>query len=331
MKAKILVLFCGGTMVMMRNAEGSLSSPSAEKALELIRSLEPQVFERVDVTVEFIFNGDSSNILPPIWDEIGQAIYKAYDSYDGFVIIHGTDTMAFTSSALSLSLKNLGKPVVLTGAQIPGSYINSDARLNWVNAVLLATENVAGVMILFGKSIFDGAKVCKVSHSRLDAFSSINAPLLGEVQTQIILSASARKRHEHKMDWEGGFDSKVSLILLFPGICLDFLVPSLGKELKGIILAAYGTGNISSCHLPFLQKAQDKKVPIIIRTQCLEGTTCMNIYETGRQALEYGVIEAYEMSLESSLVKLMWALDKKVPYERMRETLHQNSPKEVFL
>lgn len=329
MKARVLVLFCGGTAVMVKNEQGSLEPPSRKKALSSVLSIEPRLFDEVDLQVHFISNEDSSNMTSSIWDEMTQTIYNFYEEFDGFVILHGTDTMAFTSSALSLSLQGIGKPVVCTGSQIPGERIDSDVRLNFVNAVHLATQDISGVMILFGHSIFHGARVTKTSHTKLEAFSSVNAPLLGTIGRQMQLCPLASKRHQNSIELQLGFDANIGMTSLFPGCSPDFLFLLLSHGVKALILTAYGMGNVSTSYLPFLKKAQESKIPVIIRTHCLEGTTCMHTYETGRQALSFGVIEAYDMSFESTVVKLMWALGKKVPYHEMRAFLYTDKVGEI--
>lgn len=321
-KAKIRVLVCGGTIVMVKNKEGLLTPPDQEKSMSSILSLEPKIAAFADVSVRFIANIDSSNMTPDIWDDLAKAIYEEYEDYDGFVITHGTDTMAYTSSALSFALSGLGKPVVLTGAQIPGHIEGSDAKHNFFWAVKLATMNLAGVVICFGNRVHLGSRATKVSHSNLEAFVSVNAEILGEIDTEIRISAACKKRHSGPLVLKEGFDPRVTVISLVPGSSLEPLETLLSKEIRGIVLIAFGTGNLPKMHLPFLEKAQKAQIPVVIRTYCLEGTTKMHLYETGKQALFYDVIEAYDMSLESTVTKFMWRLGQDVEYHKMRSAMH---------
>jgi L-asparaginase len=329
MKAKIRVLACGGTIVMEKNPEGLLVPPDNDRALASLLALEPRLQEEYDLNFRFLTNIDSSNMTPAIWDQMAQAIYEEYDQYDGFVVTHGTDTMAYTTSALSFALQGIGKPVVFTGAQIPGHFLESDARRNFINAVKIAAMDCSGVMILFGNALYLGCRVTKVSHFRLNAFESVNVPVLGKIGSDIQFSPYLQKRHHEKVHLAKGFDPHVSVISLVPGMSLDLMIPLLNHPLRGIVLLAYGTGNLSESHLSFLSKAQEVDIPVVIRSQCLEGSTKMSLYETGKKALLFDVIEAYDMSLESTLTKFMWALDKAIPYERMREAMHENRAGEI--
>jgi L-asparaginase len=328
-KNKILVLFCGGTIVMQKRANGSFSPPSKEDAIELLISLEPRIFQEIDIQVQYLFNVDSSNLLPDNWNEIAETIYKSYESYDGFVVIQGTDTMAFTSSALSFALQDLGKPVVFTGAQISGRYLESDARSNFVNAIYLATKNISGVLLLFDKHIFQGNRVSKVSHTHLKGFSSIKAPLFGVIETKMRISKKAPTRHSRYPKLSLGFDSKIQVEHLFPGVSLDCFIPTLGKDLQAVILVAFGTGNISKTLFPFLKEAKKKQVPVVVRSQCTEGITDLGAYELGSEALSCGVIQSYDMSFESTITKLMWVLDKKIPYDNFAEVFYKDLAGEI--
>ena len=161
-KHNILILFCGGTIIMQESQNGSLVTLDKEKALETLFNLEPKIKDLANFDISFISNIDSTNIEPKYWDKMASIIFENYNNYDGFIIIQGTDTMAYTSSALSFALKNLGKPVVLTGSQIPGNKIETDARRNLVNAVRVALMNIAEVLIVFGDKIILGSNASKV-------------------------------------------------------------------------------------------------------------------------------------------------------------------------
>lgn len=323
MQKKILVLLCGGTLIMVENKEGVLAPPSQEDALQSFLKLEPKLKTWADIDVAFISNIDSSDMTPDLWDQIAQTISDRYSHYDGFVITHGTDTLAFTASALSFSLGNIGKPVIITGAQIPGDHLDSDAKRNVINAVRFALMDISGVYVVFDNHLILGARSTKLSHYKLEAFVSVNSSPVAEIGAHIEFLSSVPKRHKISPQLKLGFDPNITVISLVPGMPITLLNTLLESGVHGIVLIAYGTGNVSHGYLPFLKVARDKRIPIVITTQCIEGGTRMNTYETGKEALKLNAIEVYDMSRESTVTKLMWAL-KRAKYEEIRALMQQN-------
>lgn len=331
MKPKLLILFCGGTMIMSTNEKGSLVPMEKNKALEAVFNLEPRLKEIADIDIAFIANIDSTNMTPDLWDKIAETIYENYNKYDGFVITHGTDTMAYTASALSFALQDLGKPVVITGAQIPGYRLETDARRNLIHAIQLATKDIAGVFLVFAQQVILGARASKVSHLKIDAFASVNVPKIGEMGVYLDLDPKIKKRKEGLPNLKTGFDTKIITVSIAPGMHGHMLENILNSDVTGIVLIAYGSGNIPEWYMAFLEKARDRDLPIVIHTQCLEGSTKMGLYESGRKALSYSVIEAYDMSLESTITKLMWALKHKTSYEDVKKIMHTNFVGEIHI
>lgn len=311
-RRKILVLFCGGTIVMEEKGDGSLAVPdSEESAIKILREVEPRLSAIADFDIEFIANIDSTNISPADWDRILLCLKENYRRYDGFVITHGTDTMAYTAAALSVSIKGLGKPIVLTGSQIPAIRIESDARRNLVNAFRVATMPYSGVFIVFDRRIISGSRATKASESSLDAFRSVNGDEAGEITVDIRMKSwvKARIPETHDIEIAPGFESDIFIHTLSPGCDpgdLEFLLNN--EKIKGMIIKAYGTGNIPYGFENFFRKARARNLPVIITSQCLYGKTLMNMYEVGRRALAMGVIEGGAQSLEILCAKLMWAL-----------------------
>lgn len=309
---KVLVLFCGGTIVMEEKRDGSLAVPdSKDSAIDILRNIEPRLTTIADYDIEFIANIDSTNITPADWDCLLLKIKENYRNYDGFVIIHGTDTMAYTAAALSLTIRNLGKPLILTGSQIPGSKIESDAKRNLINAFKVATLDISGVFIVFDQRIILGSKATKASESRLDAFQTVNGEDAGEINIDIHIKSwvPRRKKKLHDIQVSPGFEPDIFIYTLSPGCDpgdLKFLLHN--KKIKGIIIRAYGTGNIPYGFEGFFRKARAKKIPVVVTSQCLHGKTLMPLYEVGRKALALGAIEGQEQSLENLAVKLMWGL-----------------------
>lgn len=316
-------------MVMVPNSQGVLVPPSKENALHSVLSFEPKLNELADIDLEYIANIDSSDMTPEIWDKLAASIEAKYSRYEGFVVIHGTDTMAYTASAVSFALQNLGKPVVFTGAQIPGHQIESDARRNLVNAVRLACMNVAGVLLLMGEKILLGVRCSKISHFKLNAFASFNWPKLGEVGRQIQFSRETSRKTGQRPSLQTGFATEIAVLSLAPGMPASVLDNLLVHGIKGIVLNAYGTGNIPRIYLPSLEKARQMNIPVVIRTQCPEGSTQMSVYATGKQALECGAIEAFDMSLEATVAKFMWALKRAKTIEEIKTIMHRNYAGEI--
>jgi L-asparaginase len=288
-KPKVLVLFCGGTLIMRENDDGSLVVNDKDKAIDLLLSMEPAINKLADLSVHYIDNIDSSNMSPELWDSMGGVICQKYNDYDGFVITHGTDTMAYTASALSFVLGDLGKPVCITGAQIPGGRIETDARRNFVNAVRVATLKKAGVLLVFDRDIILGARSNKRSESKLDAFGPINWGLHGEIGIDIKFSEDCKDRHDRPLQLRPGFERDVAIFTLFPGFPARDIEASIEWGIKGIILRGYGSGNISYLYLDAVKLAKEKKIPVVVTTQCLEGATLMHLYDVGKQALDNGV------------------------------------------
>ena len=320
----VLVIFCGGTLIMRENADGSLVVDDKEKAIELLLNMEPGLNKIADLTVHYVDNIDSSNMSPKLWDSIGAVINEHYNEYDGFVITHGTDTMAYTASALSFILGDLGKPVCITGAQIPGSRIETDARRNFVNAVRVATLKKAGVMLVFDGRIILGSRAHKISESKLDAFIPVNRGLLGEIRIDIRFNTECPNRHNRPLKFQPGFENNIAVFSLFPGFPARDIEASIQWGAKGIILRGYGSGNISYEYLDAVRLAKEKDIPVVVSTQCLEGATLMHLYDVGKQALDSGVIQAYDMSMECVITKLMWVIKHASTYEDVHKLMHTN-------
>ncbi len=326
---KVLILFCGGTLVMEQNEQGALQTPPKERAIQNLLTIEPKLNQIADLNVSYIDNIDSTNIRPEHWDQMAHVIYDNYENYDGFVITHGTDTMAYTSNALSYVLHEIGKPVILTGAQIPGSALESDARRNLINAVRVATMDVSGVMIVFDEEIILGCRASKVSESKLDAFESINWDRLGELRIDIRFADFRKPRHYRAIELHTGFEPNISIITLVPGLPVELLLNTINNKIKGIVLRGYGPGNIAYHYLDAIRRANEREVPVVINTQCREGATLMHLYDVGKKALELGVIQAYDMNIESVATKLMWALKRAKNYHEIKEIMHTNYAGEI--
>lgn len=316
---------------MQADKTGTLQTQNQKQAIQTLLALEPKLHDRVQLDVLYVDNIDSTNIQPQHWDTIGQAILSNYKNYDGFVITHGTNTMSYTASALSFSLQNLGKPVVLTGAQIPGYKLETDARRNFVNAVCVALEDIAGVVVVFDEEIMLGARSSKVSESKLDAFETINAADIGEIRTDIRLSPVRKHRHNKPIKFVPGFENNILVVTLIPGMTTELLQPLLKQNIRGIILRGYGPGDVAYNLLPFIKQAYQQNLPVIMTSQCLEGATAMHMNDVGKKALATGALQTYDMSIEAVTTKLMWAVSRTKNIEKIHKIMHKNYCGEIKL
>ncbi len=328
-KKRILILFCGGTISMSKNAEtGALDV--AHGADQLFH-LEPRIVEIAEINVRHIFNIDSSNCKPENWQEIGRAIKEEYEKYDGFLITHGTNTMAYTASALSFSLQNLGKPVVLTGAQIPAEVISTDGRNNLVNALRVCTLDMAGVFVVFGSKIIMGPRSKKVSESDLDAFATFNDTDFGRISLGIEIKKDIKPAHPGALNLINTFERNVMCLTCIPGISADYIISLIDSGIKGLIFRGYGSGDLPEELFPALEYARERKIPIVVTTQCPGGATLLGVDSVGLEAIKRGVIQVFDMSMECMSTKLMWFLGQNTPYDKIKERMQYNMMGEVDL
>ncbi|MEW5955345.1 MAG: asparaginase, partial [Candidatus Micrarchaeota archaeon] len=282
-KPKICILFCGGTIVM--SPDPKTGALDVAGGTETIMNLEPGLRNFFDLNVIFIDNIDSSNMTVQHWDKMVNVIAENYDEHDGFVITHGTNTLGYTAAALSFALGDIGKPVVLTGAQIPLGRLDSDARHNFVNAVKLASMDLAGVYTVFGSKIIRGTRTKKDNESSLDAFKTFNSTDAGTIGIQIKLNGPYKRRHDRKLKPRPGFDAKIVVLTAEPGMSNEYLNLLIENGVQGLVIRAYGAGDLPSHVLPALQKAHSKKIPVVITTQCPNGVTQMGLNAVGLYAL----------------------------------------------
>lgn len=305
---RILLVSTGGTITMLSDGEGGLS-PCADAGMLLERVPELRALAVVDVLP--LVNVDSSNLQPGLWVRLAQAIYERMPFYDGFVVTHGTDTMAYTAAALSFLLQELPKPVVITGSQVPLEDLGSDGRSNLINAFRVATLDLAEVALVFGSLIIRGPRAKKTSVFDMQAFTSVNAPPLGSIGLTIRLQEPYRLRSKRKPLLRAFLDPDVAMVPAYPGI-RPAVVEYLTSTHRGLVLEGFGSGNLptegeaSLC--PAIAAATGRGVPVVVCTQCMVGSTEMELYQVGRAALQAGAIPAMDMTPETTLVKLMWVL-----------------------
>lgn len=290
----------------MKNNKNNTLAPFY-KGKDLFKKI-PYIGKIANITVNEVLNIDSTNMDPSFWSKLATIISNNYLKYDGFVITHGTDTMAYTASAMSFALGNLNKPIIFTGSQKTIDDIPTDAERNLINSVIVATLDIAGVLIVFGSKILYGNRSTKMSESNLDAFDSPMLPAVGEISLEIELNnLKFKNRNNNPFFCKADFDKDIISIVVTPGLNILYLEKMLDIS-KGMVLVAYGPGNIPKYLLPFLKKARKLKKPVVIISQCKKGSTKMHLYEVGLQALKYGAIPGGDMTIESAVTKLMWLL-----------------------
>lgn len=273
---------------------------------------------------------DSANMTPREWIRIAHDIEAHYDDYDGFVVLHGTDTMAYTASALSFMLENLGKSVILTGAQIPLMELRSDARENLIGALFIAANfRIPEVCLYFGGKLLRGNRAVKVSASGFEAFASPNYPPLATAGVQIeanwahILPSPTRKFRVQPLE-----SARIGMLTLFPGISPEVVHNFLQAPIEGVVLKTYGVGNAPDNNEALIEAFRDaarRGIYMVNVSQCLEGRVEMQRYMGGRRLQEIGVCSGYDMTTEAALAKLFYLLGNPDNHpQQIKQLIEQN-------
>ena len=287
----------------------------------------PELSEVAKIEMEQLFFEDSSDINRNHWAKLIHFIADNYEAYDGFVILHGTDTMAYTASALSFGLQNLGKPVILTGSQVPMSNIRSDARRNLVNAVEIATLPLNEVAICFNDFVFRGNRATKTSIGDFDAFASPNCDPLAEIGLNIELNGS-HESPQGSLNLFPDFSDDVFLLKLYPNLSPKLLEKIDLTSTKALIIEAFGSGNFplmgEQSLLPFFKECIDAGKLLIITSQADFDSVDLSKYESGRRAMKLGAISAKDMTTEATLTKMMHLLANYSTMDEIKAQFQQN-------
>jgi len=326
---KVMILATGGTISSQAGAEGMV--PQVAPA-ELMVALD-KFGKYYDIKYKAILNLDSSNIQPEEWKTIAQNIFDALPDYDGVVVTHGTDTMAYTASMITFMLQNLDKPVVFTGSQIPISSPLSDAQSNLATALAAIDHNVKGVTIAFNHKLMRGCRAVKIRTMGFDAFESVNSQNRGEFFADGIRLVTERFQPRGEIcELKSEICNEIFLLKLIPGTNPKIFDCLQGMNYRGVVLETFGAGGIHYLHRDLytpIKRLVDSGIPVVVCSQCLYEKSDFSLYEVGRKVIATGAIQSLDMTTEAAVTKLMWALGQTSSAEKVRRMFETNYAGEV--
>ena len=304
--SKILLIGTGGTIASRPTDDGLAPSLSIGELLSKV----PEISRLCEAQCLQAFNMDSTNVRPEHWLKIASIIHDNYDSYDGFVITHGTDTMAYTAAGLSYLIQNSPKPIVITGSQVSVAQDDSDARRNLIDAFLCASDSQShGVLIVFSGSVILGTRARKNYTKRFAAFASANYPEIGRIQSGKIFWFIPQQYTE-PVSFNSKLDSNVALVKLFPGISED-VINYMTDRHDGLVVECFGVGGLPEYYefASHIKKSARKGTLIVMTTQVPNDGSDLTLYKVGHNLMnETNILEARDMTSEAALAKLMWIL-----------------------
>ena len=330
----ILIIYTGGTIGMVQNLQtGTLVPMKFDQILEEIPELNK--FNYNVKTVIFNPALDSSNVNPAIWIKIAFTIEKNYNLFDGFVVLHGTDTMAYTASALSYIFENLGKPIILTGSQLPIGIQRTDGKENLITSVEIATAQKDGksivpeVCIYFNSKLYRGNRTIKHDADQFSAFDSLNYPELATAGVDIIYNTEYIRYPNKKgtLKVNTGFDDNVVVLKMFPGINEKVFHSIMNIQgLRGVVLETFGSGNVPTTRwlINIIKSAIKRNIIILNVSQCTRGRVSMGQYETSLELLNAGVISGRDITTEAAITKLMFLLGQGLSKNEIKMNLNKN-------
>ncbi|REL37384.1 asparaginase [Thalassotalea euphylliae] len=339
MKKNIYVAYTGGTIGMKQSDQGYI--PVKGHLTDAINRTPD--FHRTEMP-DFVINEyepliDSSNMTPKDWQRIADDIYQHYDDFDAFVVLHGTDTMAYTASALSFMFQHLSKPIIVTGSQIPFSQLRSDGQENLLNSLFIAANYpINEVGLYFNNKLFRGNRSIKAYADGFNAFDSPNMEPLLEAGIDIKIKAgrladTTTEKERQALKLVPITPQPVGVVHLYPGISHELISNVLQQPVKALILRSYGVGNAPQDEqlLSVLKQATEKGILILNLSQCVKGKVNMGGYATGSSLSQCGLISGADMTLEAALTKLHFLLSQNLPYETLCQLMQENLRGELSL
>ena len=326
-KKKILLLTTGGTIASMPGGEGlePHRSDVMERELNQLRTY-------YDITVRDVMCLDSSNIRPEEWQLIAEEVFRQRIGFDGIVVAHGTDTMAYTASAVTFMLPNIDLPVVFTGSQLPLADMLSDGPENLRTAFAMAATGKPGVFLAFDRKVMLGCRAVKVRASGFSAFESVNARYAGRVSNLgLVLDADVLPKHTGTAELKSAISKNVFLLKLTPGLNPAIFDMLAAMGYKGIVIEAFGLGgfNVLNKGLRGIQRAVEDGVSVVVTTQCLYDSADLRVYQVGNRLLDMGVIQGRDMTSEAAMTKLMWAIGQGMEQDAITDLFRRNLAGEV--
>ena len=338
-KLSILIIYTGGTIGMVQSSHtGTLAPVKFRQILDEVPELNKFNYNIKTIVLNPII--DSSNMNPSFWIKIARTIEKNYNDFDGFVILHGTDTMAYTASALSFMFENLDKPIILTGSQLPIGTLRTDGKENLITAVEIAAAQKNGksrvpeVCIYFDFKLYRGNRTEKRDSELFSAFHSVNYPELAVAGVDINYNNRFIYQPENKgiLKVNANFDDNVVILKMFPGINKNVFNSILNIEgLKGVVLETFGSGNVPTSRwlINCIKRAIKKNILILNITQCEGGRVVMGQYETSLELLNAGVVSGKEMTSEAAITKLMFLLGQGLNFDEVKMYLNKSLRGEI--
>ena len=330
MNKRVCILYTGGTIGMIPTEQGYAPKKDYfSSLLSEIHQLQSPALPSWEV-VEFDPLLDSSNIGIDEWNHLGREIASRYDNYDGFVVLHGTDTMSYTASALSFMLEGLNKPIIFTGAQIPLCELRSDGRDNLINSIILAGEGILKeVCVCFGGKVLRANRSTKIASTELQAFDSPDYPELANVRIDICYNESAmalpsRPKTLHLTELHS---FPIGVLKLFPGFQFELFESMINSNLKAVVLEAFGSGNIPTNNRALvdgIRKSASQGTIITVTSQCQRGGTTLGTYATSNDLVESGAISASDMTTEAAIAKLYYLFSCGYDAERVKLLMETN-------